>query len=586
MLTSLALVLALAGSARADVPFDQLLPGDTVFLLRVADFRDLRARWDESQRGKLLADPALKPFVDSIVEAFDEIGAEFQKQAGLSAREVLELLYGELAVAVRAPQKDEVQPRVVLLVNVGPHADKTRELLDRLGNKLVEAGYARTSREVHGTALTALRPADKKADDAADGAGSPIVWGLREGVLIAGSDQDSLAELLGRWDGGAEGTLARKESYRRVAERTGDDAPVQFYADFAALFAFAVQEVPGLPGGGDQAGQAMKMLGFDTLRAVGGSAAFGQGEYDSVVKVLVHYETPPRGLVRVLHMKPSELTPEAWVPPDVASYMTLNFSLPDLYAAFDEIVNKFQPGGISGLAGTLLATQGILLDVKREVVTPLGSRLTVITDYADVADMATERTLMAFALNDSKTAAATLTKLAGLAGSAFKRRDFQGQAIYEFTAPNLADPGAVDAEETPPWGLAVAAGGVFLASDVKLLEKVLLQAAGKRDNLATTAGYKAVIPHLPAQSAGIGFTRLDLEYRALYSAIKDGLFADALDAMIPFGSETLQKFADALDGSKLPEFDVIARYLGPQGMYMTADDDGLLIIQFELRKEP
>src|SRR3972149_4840133 len=83
VLISLPLVTAEAGA-----PFDQLLPEDTVLSARIGDFQELRARGAASDWGRLLEDPAMKPFVESLLNALEQPGAEFQQQAGISFREL------------------------------------------------------------------------------------------------------------------------------------------------------------------------------------------------------------------------------------------------------------------------------------------------------------------------------------------------------------------------------------------------------------------------------------------------------------------------------------------------------------------
>ena len=41
-----------------------------------------------------------------------------------------------------------------------------------------------------------------------------------------------------------------------------------------------------------------------------------------------------------------------------------------------------------------------------------------------------------------------------------------------------------------------------------------------------------------------------------------------------------------LDGSKLPEYEVVRRYLGVSGSYVTSEKDGWFMIGFVLNKEP
>jgi hypothetical protein len=47
-----------------------------------------------------------------------------------------------------------------------------------------------------------------------------------------------------------------------------------------------------------------------------------------------------------------------------------------------------------------------------------------------------------------------------------------------------------------------------------------------------------------------------------------------------------EKRACCIDGSKLPEYDLVRRYLGPAGMTATTEANGWLLTGFTLVKEP
>lgn len=564
-----------------EVAAEHLLPDDTFLFARIANVKEFRAGWEQSQRGRLFADPAMKGFVEDLMRAFDEASGDAKTLLGLSIRELLELPQGEFAIAAREPAEKSGEPRIVALIDVGPNVDKTRELLDRITGKVIDAQYTRKAEDVQGVSITVLTPPEDETMVI-----PPLVWGFRDTTLLVGTDLESIVGVLGRWDGGADKTLARKPSFQRVLERTGEGAVFHAYFDFASLFALAAESVPQLSAAGAGSfAQAMKQLGFDSIHAIGGSYSFGQGDHDSVMKILLHYDTPPRGLVKAMHMKSGELAPELWVPPDVVSYNSFNFGLGDLYAVLDEMVSAIQPGGISGVAQTVLATQGVDLDIKREIIGPLGARFTALSDYATPGNADSARSLVGISVRDVKTAQTTVAKLASLAGDAVKSREFRGHKIYDVTLPDEFA-AATEIEGPAEFAIAIAEGHLFIASPAAILEKVLLHAAEKRDGLATADEFRAVARHLPIQAAGIGFTRTDEEFRVTYAGIKSGAIVTLLREMLPAESgETFGNFIDALDGSKLPDFDVLQKYLGPQGLYLVTDDDGLLIVNFELKKE-
>jgi hypothetical protein len=578
--------------AAAQTPFAELLPEDSLAIVRISNFAKLREGVAETQLGKLIAEPAMKPFIDSVLESIEELGVEFQKEAGLSFKELIALPHGEVALAVLAPDDEDAEegeeptPGVIVLLNVGPNVKKSRELLDRMTAKLVEEeDYEKEVEEVQGTEVTTLTPGDDADESAQD-----VVWCVRDSVVIV-ANGDVVADVLGRWDGGADETLAKRAAYQRVLQRTGEEAQIHFYVDLPSIANLVSGQLPfGAIDQNPQAEQIFKLLGFDSFRAIGGSVAFGEGAFDTVVKLMVHYETPPRGLTRAIHFAETALEPEKWVPADVISYSTVNFSFGELFGVIDEIVEQFQPGGVSAVLQAVLAAQGVDFDVKREFITPLGKRVTFISDFGKPGDLDSQRLLFAMALNDGDVIAATLTKLLAFAGPLVSRREFKSHTIHEVTVPAqlmaaAGQGGDIDPNAPPvKLGICVAEGQLFIAH-ATLLEKVLLHAGEKRPGLAGTPKYKAIARHLPAEAGGIGFSHNEEEVRAAYAMLKAGKVKEAIAGSLPIDAEWLTRLADALDGSNLPDFDTIKRYLTDQGMYITADKDGLMFVQFQLAKE-
>ena len=94
-----------------------------------------------------------------------------------------------------------------------------------------------------------------------------------------------------------------------------------------------------------------------------------------------------------------------------------------------------------------------------------------------------------------------------------------------------------------------------------------------------------------SEQFGQAFTRTDDAYRGVYELLRTGrmpesesLFGRMLNSMLGEGKEGVLR-AQRIDGSKLPEFDMVRRYLGPAGITMTSEADGWFLTGFTLNKE-
>ena len=140
-------------------------------------------------------------------------------------------------------------------------------------------------------------------------------------------------------------------------------------------------------------------LGAYGLKSVGGSLSLGVGAYDSLTKIFFNAPKPVTGILKLFSLPPVTLRPESWVPATVATYQTISWDLDNLFAAVDDLVNKFQPGMINLVQQQLVGPDGGQpLDFKADIFGPLGNRISVITDYKKPIKEDSQRTLMAIAL--------------------------------------------------------------------------------------------------------------------------------------------------------------------------------------------
>jgi hypothetical protein len=63
----------------------------------------------------------------------------------------------------------------------------------------------------------------------------------------------------------------------------------------------------------------------------------------------------------------------------------------------------------------------------------------------------------------------------------------------------------------------------------------------------------------------------------------ESLFGKLLNALLGEDEEVLRE--QQIDGSKLPNFEMVRRYLGPAGITIRSEDHGWFVVGFALDKE-
>ena len=136
---------------------------------------------------------------------------------------------------------------------------------------------------------------------------------------------------------------------------------------------------------------------------------------------------------------------------------------------------------------------------------------------------------------------------------------------------------------------------LFIATNVDLLKRVLdkTQPEGK---LANATDYQLIQEELVNLGAGVDsmrfFSRTDEAYQAAYVLTQQGKMPEAESLLAKMLNRMLQS-EDAddevreaeIDGSKLPPYDEVRKYLGPAGMYMHSEDEGWLFVGALLRTD-
>jgi len=154
---------------------------------------------------------------------------------------------------------------------------------------------------------------------------------------------------------------------------------------------------------------------------------------------------------------------------------------------------------------------------------------------------------------------------------------------------------AVEEERTPLFpnaSVTVANGYLLVASHYQYLLK-FLDSPQQPEPLSEALDY-TIVDTLIRQLCGEEgclrvFYRADRMYRPTYELLRQGkmpesetLFGRLLNTLL-VSEEEGQLRKQQIDGSKLPEFEIVRRHLGPVGLFGRTEEDGWFIKGFMLR---
>jgi hypothetical protein len=142
--------------------------------------------------------------------------------------------------------------------------------------------------------------------------------------------------------------------------------------------------------------------------------------------------------------------------------------------------------------------------------------------------------------------------------------------------------------------IAVAHGQLLVTSNVDLMKRIVSDRIPGQ-SLSESLDYQVVNHALESLGAGEDsfrfFARTDEEYRTTYELIRQNRMPEAeslvgrlLNRLLGPDEEGVLR-QQQINGEKLPDYQVVRRYLGPGGIYIRSLDDGWMVTGVMLNKD-
>jgi hypothetical protein len=428
---------------------------------------------------------------------------------------------------------------------------------------------------------------------------------------------------------GRKDSLASVAAYQAVVARCGKEvpssaAPLRWFVDpFGYAKVYQAANPPREKRKGPDYVAILGRQGFDAVKGAGGVVFFDNGTREAQHHTLV-YAPPLAGrqpfavdrfdlAARMLRFPNADrIDPPQWVPRDVSSWVTSQWDLANAFASAEPLVDDIV--GEKGVFDDVIASlkedpDGPQIDVEKDLVACLGTRVVVLGDYATPITVDSERLVIAIEAKDADKVAATVAKSMATDPD-MQKVESNGHVIWEMIDRSAAIPmleietpgGAIahaddesdphhhrkrlrEKEEKllPHSAVTVAHGHLLIASHRDFLERVLTTSAGE-GGLAAAADYVVLTGEMrklfPATSALRSFGRADESVRPAYEMLRKGempksksVMGQLLNAALGDGKEGSVR-AQKIDGSTLPDFELIRKYFGTVGLGMESVPEG------------
>ena len=617
--------------AVAVVPTDSLMPLSTRGFVSIDDINTLSENWRQTQLGQLVQDESMRPFVEDMKAQLQRKFAGIREKLGLEFSDLKNIAGGEIGLGFVEREGDRAA--VVLAVDTTDRGEETQDLLRQIDRNLSKRGATRSEAKSADTTLTIYNIPPQREN----GIAHEAVYFVKDNMLCASDSRIEIEEMLHRFDRQPGGRLVDykpyQETMRRCAAEAGRLQPeMRWFLDpFGYARAVRSMASADTKRHGKDIVKILSTQGFDAVQGFGGYLNLSvSGTFELLHRTAVYAPAVKQTqsikskdkyhlAMRMMELpNGNNLSPQTWLPRKLATYRSFNWDMQSAFDYFDTLFDAFA-GYEEAFDGVLEGLErdpyGPQVDVRRDFVSHLGQRVTVITDYQLPITTKSERFCFMVEILDEEAIAKTLEKFMKSDPNAYCR-DFEGTPIWEIieaeeevieldlSIPDLdplasADEEVAEAEDRviPTSAVCVSNGHLMIASHIDFLTTVL-EHKQSHNSLASAGDYHEVeiaLKQLMGEPSSVRcFLRTDEAYRPTYELLRQGKMPESETLLGRLLNRLLTPPEDEdegvlrqqkIDGRKLPAFEMVRRYFNPAGMLVRSDRDGWFIVGATLSKQ-
>lgn len=602
LLLVLGVVSACTGTAAAQRrPAPELLPDETLVYVRIPDIQDFAAKWQETGVGQMLRDEEVQPFAETMYDFAAEEFEQLRDQIGLSLDEVMELPQGELCFALVETKDSDVPISVIMLLDVGQSVDLAKVAEEAGEAFLFDQGVEQEIEDVGETTLKMIN---------ANNPEERLVYFEREGTYGVSNNPELVKEVLLRWNlkpTTRDKVFSNNRKFVTIMNRsrgTADARPdIVYFADPIGIF-----EATQSGASGAIAMAFARSIGVTGFLGIGGSAMMNVEDFDSMAHMHLYLASPREGVMKMMAMKSGEIVPPPFVPADTVTYMTLNWDVPKTFDAFEELYNKINQDDPEALSLAIEdnINENLGVDFVEDIIGNMSGRLVYMTYMVPPARVNSQSTLVGLQLVDADAAQETMetmfeqenwpeleeSKVRGvtiykLPGGRGRRRQRENQDEDEFEGRDPFESGTL---RRPEPGFAFIEDYLVISDSIETIEHAIQTSDGRFDGLESDGDFGGILEEVERQigSARAGMLMYSRPNALLQNFYDMGTDSENQERIREAGEDQpfLGRLTDRLDGTEIPSFEALEKYMTSAGGVMTADESGFHYFTFGFRPDP
>ncbi|UCF00268.1 MAG: hypothetical protein JSV82_04145 [Planctomycetota bacterium] len=348
----------------------ELVPAQTIVLVDIDNFSQLKGQFEKTNFYKLYKDPAMTAFVDDVKAKWDEKIKKLDKNnifRTIIEAEVLPQGRVAIALVLSEEAEDVNEPPVVIISQWGEKIDKIKETISKLVQKNIDmGGHQKSSEDYRGVSIETM----------IDETSATVSYCFIDDCFIGSTKPDILKFVIAHIKGASSPTLASNTDYTTSIKALGPYHDIDIYVNLKQIIKTVLaQDATGT------AQTTIANLGFDNVTSLGASVGIGRSLNSSCCgKAFLKLEGGKKGICKMLEMESATFRVPRFIPASTYSVTFFNLNIKKAYDELYNILYSFNPVQAAMLQTPLLPPSpegepGVQL--KSDVVDHLGAQIVI-----------------------------------------------------------------------------------------------------------------------------------------------------------------------------------------------------------------
>jgi len=585
----------------------KLVPPETILLVDINNFNQLRAQFEKTNFFQLYKDPAMAAFIDNFKTKWREKKQESEREFVRTIADAGVLPQGRVAVALVFDKQvpDVNKPPVLVVAQWGDKIDKVKELANEIVRKAIEDGARRQTEDYRGVEITTI---EKKPPEA-------LNYFFIDDCLIASTSPNVLKFVIAQVRGADSTTLADDRDYTATGKAIdpSNAGRIDFYVNIKQAIKIELAE--------DTTGRARAFvdnLGLNNVTSFGGSVepAGGPGG-SSFAKAILKIDGAKAGICKLLEVESGPVRMPRFIAGSASSVSVVNLNI---RKAFDELANiltRFSPQMAAIMYMPILppGPQGEpAIQLKADIIDHLGSQIILAqsidkpqpdsgtTRPAEKQPSPVTKSIIAIAIDNRNALEKSLSLIHSkmiAPNNPEARRELLGHTIYSVDLSGLLPmfggpparkpmqaPVGTGTPKMPPSAFTVTDTHLIFASESVVEQAIRTLSGNQAESISSARWFNKAKSNIPSVVGLAGLQNNAASGELLWSTLRqlkkpdeDKGSGNQVSVGITSGSIIPQVMfdqvgADLFDFSLLPEFDAVKKYFGLSAFYGISRQDG------------